>query len=322
MNIVCVQYFPVLAPIDFVILQSLWCHVSATNPIHATGLAVNSEQPFLQNRTIKSALKNEDSCKIHDDFLCFREKLLLLAYAPGGARCCLGLLFFNLQQLLECGSISGTAAYFCTCSSPALVQLPVLIQKAIRDTANITARTDCRRAHSKGLCVCVSFFPFLIASLPLYIKAIAYIFCADCLPPQSICSWVHRSKTNFEIWGSNCIVSQGNSLQNKSGLRRQKSSHNLSVLGQISTEFHGSSLSFGLDNLCRTDYEESVCAMQEENIVLQNHCSLPCFLYSLWPITYKCFHCNLSDCWLTACWVCCSLRTSGLPTLSPTSYTT
>lgn len=152
-------------------------------------------------------------------------------------------------------------------------------------------------------------------------KAIAYIFCAKCLPLQSVCSWVHSSKTNFEIWGSNCIVSQGNSLQNKSGLKRQKSSPNLPVPGQISTEFHGSSLSFCLDNRCRTDYEESICATQKESTVLQNHCSLPCFLYSVWPITYKCLHCKLSDCWLTTCWVCCSLRTSGLPTLSPTSYT-
>lgn len=177
----------------------LQCHVSATNPIHATGLAVSSEQPFLQNKTIKSALKNEDACKIHDDFLCFREELLLLAYAPGGARCCLGLFLFSLQQLLECGSVSGTAAYFCTYSSPALVQLPVLIQKAIRDAANIRAGTDCRRAHSKGLCVCVLLSMPYCLSPTLYIKAIAYIFCADCLPPQSICSWVRRSKTNFEI---------------------------------------------------------------------------------------------------------------------------
>lgn len=240
--------------------------------------------------------------------------------SPGGARCCLGLLLFSLQRLLECGSVSGTAAYFCTCSSPALVQLPVLIQKAIRDSANIWAGTDCRRAPQKGR-VCVSLSISHCLSPTLYIKAIAYIFCAKCLPLQSVCSWVHSSKTNFEIWGSNCSVSQGNSLQNKSGLKRQKSSPNLPVPGQISTEFHGSSLSFCLDNRCRTDYEESICATQKESTVLQNHCSLPCFLYSVWPITYKCLHCKLSDCWLTTCWVCCSLRTSGLPTLSPTSYT-
>lgn len=182
--------------------------------------------------------------------------------SPGGARCCLGLLLFSLQRLLECGSVSGTAAYFCTCSSPALVQLPVLIQKAIRDSANIWAGTDCRRAPQKGR-VCVSLSISHCLSPTLYIKAIAYIFCAKCLPLQSVCSWVHSSKTNFEIWGSNCIVSQGNSLQNKSGLKRQKSSPNLPVPGQISTEFHGSSLSFCLDNRCRTDYEESICATQK-----------------------------------------------------------
>jgi len=67
--------------------------------------------------------------------------------------------------------------------------------------------------------------------------------------------------------------------------------------------------------------EKSIYATQKGSIILQNRCTLLCFLHNLWPVIYECFHCNPAACLLTACWICSSSRTSGWSTLFPISYT-
>lgn len=68
-------------------------------------------------------------------------------------------------------------------------------------------------------------------------------------------------------------------------------------------------------------FEQSICATQKGSIILHSRCTLLCFLHSLCPTIYECFHCNLVACLLTACWICRSSRTSGQFTLSLISYT-
>lgn len=67
-----------------------------------------------------------------DFFLCFKEDLLMYAYArflQEKQANCLGLLLFKMQQLLECGSVKVSAACSCTCTSSALGQPPALVQR-------------------------------------------------------------------------------------------------------------------------------------------------------------------------------------------------